>query len=66
LKDENRCKIVTVLIAGGKVGDLGVAGEIILIACILKLKDSGCEFVDWRYLFQGRVRWQAVVSTVMN
>jgi len=62
------CKIVIVLIAGGggEFGDLGVAGGIIVLACILKMKDSDCEFVDWRYLFQGRVRWQAVVSTALN
>jgi hypothetical protein len=53
---------------GEKVEDLGVAGGIILvvIACILKLRDTGCKFVDWRYVFQGRVQWQAVVNTVMN
>ena len=49
-----------------KVGDLGAAGGIIVIACILKLKDTGYEFVDWRYLSQGRVQWLAVVNTVMN
>jgi hypothetical protein len=65
-KDENRCKIAIILIAGEKVGYVGVAGGIIVTAYQLKLKDSGCEFVDWRYLLQDRVRWQNVVNTAMN
>jgi len=51
---------------GEKVGGLGLTGGIIVTACILKMKHTGCEFVDWCYLFQGRVQWLAVVNTVMN
>jgi len=30
------------------------------------LREIGCEDVDWIHLSQDRVKWQAVVDTVMN
>jgi hypothetical protein len=32
----------------------------------MDLRGIGCEVVDWIHLPQDRVRWWAVVSTVMN
>jgi len=44
------------------LGDLDIDGRTIL----KRILWTGCKDVEWIYLAQDRIQWQAVVNTVMN